>query len=795
MNFKNIFVVASIFVALGMTACGSNTGNITSIRDKVKTITGVAGKGAAIEGRVELFDENNNLLGSTTNFKSNGTYTISNISYKGKIQAVLTLSKYRDEVLEKNVFVDDLTMKAVTYIDSSNNSINITPITDIAVSSLGDNPLANTQAQIEEVNRYVAKTMGMGDINPVKEPFTFVSKNDGDLTDTPSHRYALALLAISKYSAIEDSNNKTVIKTKVDKAIKDLYNAVVESSVSNIGLENIIERINGIGTHIKGVKDSDIINHDTIVPISSTIEKIMPGASFKKIRTHIEDRNAPAPTLEDYAKLGIDGVDKYNLNAVNEAVVKAGSIPGTAGAYTAAEIQAIVQEVNYLVKLLVIYAKANTRPAPGVQEYSIAGIVGVTTDNIDAVNKALCIATVGGRAVKTASDIQNLVDNLPAPLPAGVTITTPTLTATLVSTIDTVYDADIDIDGNIPSSGLLVKVPYHSNRDVTLSDFTSSPFIVDASNTKSGNAVDVRFQWSGVTLSAGDGYFDAKIIPGAAYHAKQLNLNEDGYRAATFLYPTDHNSSIGQLDLKVIPGIPDRNFNVLTNGQYEHQFVYMLVTNPFTGRVWLNNNLGAEYANLNSSSFNSMQQATASDDYRAYGSLFQWGRKADGHELINWEDIKTGIAKYGTTTTKSDDPDFPEFIIGDGDWRVTPDDTLWASESSPNSVCPVGYRLPLDPNGAAGEDNEFESWVPQDAIGYMFSELKLPLVNDYLIVNRSNKIEAISRYWSGSANFGSNASYGWFGTNMAYSPVISTKRGVSMFVRCIRDWRNRAIQF
>ena len=44
------------------------------------------------------------------------------------------------------------------------------------------------------------------------------------------------------------------------------------------------------------------------------------------------------------------------------------------------------------------------------------------------------------------------------------------------------------------------------------------------------------------------------------------------------------------------------------------------VTNPTTGKIWMDRNLGAS------------QVATSSTDANAYGDLYQWGRAADGHE-------------------------------------------------------------------------------------------------------------------------------------------------------------------
>ncbi len=77
-------------------------------------------------------------------------------------------------------------------------------------------------------------------------------------------------------------------------------------------------------------------------------------------------------------------------------------------------------------------------------------------------------------------------------------------------------------------------------------------------------------------------------------------------------------------------GIPDREF-----GDGAHDFLYLPVVAE-DGNTWLNNNLGADYSNVNHASFNPTQQATAFDDHLAYGSLYQWGRFSDGHELITW---------------------------------------------------------------------------------------------------------------------------------------------------------------
>ncbi len=248
--------------------------------------------------------------------------------------------------------------------------------------------------------------------------------------------------------------------------------------------------------------------------------------------------------------------------------------------------------------------------------------------------------------------------------------------------------------------------------------------------------------------------------------------------------------------------ILDRSFFKKTNGIFEHRFVYLPVKNNTTGKTWLNNNLGADYANVDSDAYDPSQQAKTSTDYLAYGSLFQWGRKADGHELINRTGATTGTKKYGITSTKADEPSdslFIKVISNHSDWRVNPDDTLWASESSANNVCPAGYRLPLNPNGADDAEHELavelNSWNSKDANGSMSSALKLTL-NGY---DHYNTVKSVPKYvgiygyyWSGSVipSDGNNSTVSYardiyFGN---YLNLLDTShRADSMSVRCIKD--------
>ena len=168
--------------------------------------------------------------------------------------------------------------------------------------------------------------------------------------------------------------------------------------------------------------------------------------------------------------------------------------------------------------------------------------------------------------------------------------------------------------------------------------------------------------------------------------------------------------------------ILDKNFYKKTHNKFEHRFVYLPVTNSETGRTWLNNNLGAWYANVGRNIYNPSQQATNANDNYAKGSLFQWGRKADGHELVTrWWGNGT-IDQLATTTTKSDNPTDGKFIAVNSDWRVHPNDDLWKGIDAPNNPCPAHYRVPTKKE----LDVEAQTWNALTADGSMSSRLKIP---------------------------------------------------------------------
>ncbi len=190
---------------------------------------------------------------------------------------------------------------------------------------------------------------------------------------------------------------------------------------------------------------------------------------------------------------------------------------------------------------------------------------------------------------------------------------------------------------------------------------------------------------------------------------------------------------------------------------------YGTVTNPKTGKVWLDRNLGAT------------QVATSSTDVASYGALYQWGRNADGHQ----------VRTSGTTISLSDNVSTSNglFIIGSANWIANPLSSvgIWSGLTAINNPCPMGFRVPT----AAEWEQERLTWVSNDAAGAFASPLKLPMAG-----NRNFSTGALSSlgisgsYWSSSIVL-SDSRYLLFTSSLAL--VSNFRRSSGYCVRCIKD--------
>jgi uncharacterized protein (TIGR02145 family) len=191
-----------------------------------------------------------------------------------------------------------------------------------------------------------------------------------------------------------------------------------------------------------------------------------------------------------------------------------------------------------------------------------------------------------------------------------------------------------------------------------------------------------------------------------------------------------------------------------------------------TGRIWKDRNLGAS------------RVATSSTDAEAYGDLYQWGRAADGHQIIN-RFAGDGKTTSGTTSTNStsDTPGHGDFITESSspyDWRNPQNNNLWQGVNGTNNPCPTGYRLPTEGEWSA----ERLSWSSNNAAGAFASPLKLTLAGGRDRANGSvYGVGSLGRYWS-SAVSGANAR----GLEFSFlAQMSSSHRANGNSVRCLKD--------
>lgn len=264
----------------------------------------------------------------------------------------------------------------------------------------------------------------------------------------------------------------------------------------------------------------------------------------------------------------------------------------------------------------------------------------------------------------------------------------------------------INVQGSIPTTGITVYIPATAAGSGTLPAYSTTTTVL-ATMTEDGISRQLTLSWVAQAYTSSTTAITATLSAvGGTLNAKKLDINGGlgtdylGVLLGSFTYPYNNAGATTTYQVRDVAGIPDRMFGKYDIGNtstYEHNFIYVPVMGE-DGKIWLNNNLGADYSNVNSASFNPAQQATAYNDYHAYGSLFQWGRCPDGHELINWSSSTAGVAQYGTTSTLSttDTPTsalFITMIISPFDWRSSRNNNLWQGEAGTNNPCPVGFRL------------------------------------------------------------------------------------------------------
>lgn len=188
------------------------------------------------------------------------------------------------------------------------------------------------------------------------------------------------------------------------------------------------------------------------------------------------------------------------------------------------------------------------------------------------------------------------------------------------------------------------------------------------------------------------------------------------------------------------------------------------VTNPITGKIWMDRNLGAT------------RVATSFSDVNSYGDSYQWGRGSDGHQCRN--------SNVTYTKSSTDQPSNGSFIAnftgGPGtivDWRSPQNNNLWQGVNGQNNPCPSGYRLPTE--------TEFEAERLSWSSDGFSSPLKLTKAGLRGTKGDFGFVGSSGNYWSSTISGSESRILYLLGGDKG--SIQRWSRGVGSSVRCIKN--------
>ena len=236
-------------------------------------------------------------------------------------------------------------------------------------------------------------------------------------------------------------------------------------------------------------------------------------------------------------------------------------------------------------------------------------------------------------------------------------------------------------------------------------------------------------------------------------------------------------NTLTQTQLHAVLGVVS-NF-ILDDAITHNTTTYKTITSPYTGRVWLDRNLGASRVceNLN--------------DAQCYGDYYQWGRGFDGHQNKN---SMTTTYRASNVNDVGDD----NFIIqttAPYDWAYVDSSgksrqDLWLNNTA-TSVCPVEFRVPTITELKA-ELFDTQSAQITNNIDAFNSFLKLPSSGYRATSDGFTYSEDFFGYlWSVSTS-STSPSYVYFGATTAGSSETGV-RANGFAVRCIKKITSKEI--
>ena len=583
---------------------------------------------------------------------------------------------------------------------------------------INENPdLFSSPATVAEVNAMIAAVNNEADAEAGENGAVSTLEKLGTEADppnesTPTTVTAAELAAVSGVTGVEGDNEAA-------------YQAYIDANPDLFSSPATVAEVNAMIAAVNNEADAEAGENGAV----STLEKL---------GTEADPPNESTPTTVTAAELaavsGVTGVDGDN-EAAYQAYINNNPDLFSSPA-TVAEVNAMIAAVNAneetggedsILVQIGTEADAGTGTPSTVtaaQLAALTGITGVDPDNEADYQQYIADNPDAFSQPATLAEVQAMIDEFSYP-EGDATFVLP-IDKKILS-FDAGQGGTGDVQGVIDNVANVVtySVPYTAGSGAYAA-YTSDPISLTGEAGDS-NMLTISYP-AGTFSSTGNIPVTVTVTDSDASFLVEKQLASITALFATFDFKVNGTSK-GNLTLTASGGIPDREF-----GDVAHNFLYLPVTNPTTGKTWLNHNLGAHYTQVNHPDFDPTYEITDLNDHLAFGSLFQGGRYSDGHELITWTgpDNATPV-NSGATNAKlpSTNRDSNAFIYSCNmsscypySWMDPINFDTWNGVAAANNPCPDGYRLPTEEEYT----NEVASWSSKDVSGVLASTLKLTTV-------------------------------------------------------------------
>ncbi|QOY52619.1 DUF1566 domain-containing protein [Candidatus Sulfurimonas baltica] len=291
----------------------------------------------------------------------------------------------------------------------------------------------------------------------------------------------------------------------------------------------------------------------------------------------------------------------------------------------------------------------------------------------------------------------------------------------------------------------------NAGADQNVTEGTSVTLDATASSDSDGTIASHEWKDGTTVLSTAVSFSKSDFTVGT--HTITLTVTDNGGATATDT---------------VVVTVNAQTLTIFQSGNTWKGLVYETAISPYTGRVWLDRNLGAS------------QACTAYNDTACYGDYYQWGRGTDGHQISTSTTIMTQAIDVNNAGAN--------FIVKGTDWSVADwssvdsngsiRNTNW-SKTDGTSICPIGYKVPTI------EEIRLEN-ISNSSLDAYNHFLKLPSAGYRYGHSGGSMLEegTFGYYWTSSSNFSGSYDF-FFYTNHSYPNHIGRADGYP--VRCIKD--------